>query len=87
MDDVAVIGLGLRFPGDATSPDELWNILENGKSQWSEIPRDRLNIDGYYHPGGERQGSVSGCDIGGTQLIVQDIFPRRPFFEGQDCRV
>ncbi|KAH6981906.1 hypothetical protein BKA56DRAFT_720122 [Ilyonectria sp. MPI-CAGE-AT-0026] len=59
MDDIAVIGMGLRFPGNATSPDELWKVLERGESQWSEFPKDRLNIDGYYHPGGERQGSIS----------------------------
>lgn len=59
MDDIAVIGLGLRFPGDASSPEALWKVVEDGQSQWSEIPKDRLNINGYYHPGGERQGSVS----------------------------
>ncbi|KAF7544909.1 hypothetical protein G7Z17_g9590 [Cylindrodendrum hubeiense] len=59
MDDIAVIGIGLRFPGNATSPEELWKVLERGESQWSEFPKDRLNIDGYYHPGGDRQGSIS----------------------------
>ncbi|OAA75373.1 Beta-ketoacyl synthase [Akanthomyces lecanii RCEF 1005] len=59
MDDIAVIGLGVRFPGDATSPEALWEILEHGESQWSEIPKDRLNVNGYYHPGGDRQGSIS----------------------------
>ncbi|TQV93399.1 Beta-ketoacyl synthase [Cordyceps javanica] len=59
MVDIAVIGLGLRFPGDASSPEALWDILEHGESQWSEIPQDRLNINGYYHPGGDRQGSIS----------------------------
>nr|ALQ32773.1 putative polyketide synthase [Fusarium babinda] len=58
-DDIAVVGIGLRFPGDATSPEELWKVLERGESQWSEFPKDRLNIDGYYHPGGDRQGSIS----------------------------
>ena len=57
--DVAVIGLGLRFPGNASSPDGLWNVLERKESQWSEFPKDRMNIDGYYHPSGDRQGSVS----------------------------
>ncbi|KAJ3467283.1 hypothetical protein MRS44_004847 [Fusarium solani] len=59
MDDIAVVGIGLRFPGDASSPEELWKVLERGESQWSEFPKDRLNIDGYYHPGGDRQGSIS----------------------------
>ncbi|KAM0439782.1 hypothetical protein ACHAPT_000877 [Fusarium lateritium] len=59
MDDIAVVGIGLRFPGNASSPEELWKVLERGESQWSEFPKDRLNIDGYYHPGGDRQGSIS----------------------------
>ncbi|KAM0190326.1 hypothetical protein ACHAPI_009447, partial [Fusarium lateritium] len=58
-DDIAIVGIGLRFPGEASSPDELWKVLERGESQWSEFPKDRLNIDGYYHPGGDRQGSIS----------------------------
>ncbi|RSL56874.1 hypothetical protein CEP54_008569 [Fusarium duplospermum] len=59
MDDIAVVGIGLRFPGDASSPEGLWKVLERGESQWSEFPKDRLNIDGYYHPSGDRQGSIS----------------------------
>ncbi|KAF5621839.1 polyketide synthase [Fusarium sp. NRRL 52700] len=58
-DDIAIVGIGLRFPGDASSPEELWKVLERGESQWSEFPKDRLNIDGYYHPSGDRQGSIS----------------------------
>lgn len=58
LNDVAVIGIGLRFPGNANNPEELWGVLERKESQWSEFPESRLNIDGYYHPSGERQGSV-----------------------------
>lgn len=59
LDDIAVVGVGLRFPGNATSPEGLWTVLERGESQWSEFPADRLNIEGYFHPSGDRQGSVS----------------------------
>ncbi|KAK8927354.1 Lovastatin diketide synthase mokB [Metarhizium anisopliae] len=69
-DDIAVIGLGLRFPGEATDPESLWKILEAGESQWSEIPKERLNIDGYYHPSGDRQGSIS---FKGAHLLKGDI--------------
>jgi acyl transferase domain-containing protein len=73
-DDIAVVGIGLRFPGDASSPEELWKVLERGESQWSEFPKDRLNIDGYYHPGGDRQGSVCRealrCFPRGTTLLT-----------------
>ncbi|KAK6710701.1 hypothetical protein SNK05_005146 [Fusarium graminearum] len=68
--DIAVVGIGLRFPGDASSPEELWKVLERGESQWSEFPKDRLNIDGYYHPGGDRQGSIS---FRGAHFIKSDF--------------
>jgi hypothetical protein len=62
-EDIAVIGLGLRFPGDAIDPESLWKVLELGQSQWSDIPKERLNVDGYFHPSGDRQGSVSSNHI------------------------
>ncbi|RGP67458.1 polyketide synthase [Fusarium longipes] len=69
-DDIVIVGIGLRFPGDASSPEELWKVLERGESQWTEFPKDRLNIDGYYHPGGERQGSIS---FRGAHFIRGDL--------------
>ncbi|KZZ99128.1 polyketide synthase [Moelleriella libera RCEF 2490] len=70
MDDVAVIGVGLRFPGNATNPENLWDVLTKGESQWGEIPRERLNIDGYYHPSGDRLGSIP---FRGAHLLKEDI--------------
>lgn len=56
---IAVIGIGCRFPGDATSPEDLWKLISEGRSAHSAIPKDRFNIDAFYHPAGERQGTVS----------------------------
>jgi acyl transferase domain-containing protein len=57
-DDVVIIGIGVRFPGDIDSTGELWRVLTEGESKWSTFPPDRLNIDGFFHPSGDRQGSV-----------------------------
>ncbi|CAI6093931.1 unnamed protein product [Clonostachys chloroleuca] len=77
-DDIAVIGVGLRFPGDADSPEGLWRVLEGGESQWSEFPKDRLNIEGYFHPGGDRQGSIS---FKGAHFLKNDVSTfDAPFF-------
>lgn len=59
IEPIAVIGMGCRFPGDATSPEALWEMLLRGESAWSEFPEDRVKISSYYHPSGTRQGSVS----------------------------
>ena len=67
---IAVIGIGFRFPGDATSPDRLWELLSNGRNAWPEFPKDRFNIDAFYHPHAERQGSVCSPTFPLTSLFL-----------------
>lgn len=38
---IAVVGMGCRFPGGVTSPDELWSVVEQRRDAISGIPRDR----------------------------------------------
>lgn len=86
MDDIAVIGLGLRFPGKANTPEGLWEVMAGGESQWSEFPDDRLNIDGYFHPSGNRQGSVSKyrcVSLLSWLMLRADFFPWRAFPQGR----
>ena len=56
---IAIIGMSGRFPGDATSPNKLWEMCAAGKDAWSPIPGDRFNYEAFYHPDGGRNGSVS----------------------------
>jgi acyl transferase domain-containing protein len=55
---VAIVGMSLRGPGEASDPEKFWHMLVNGRSARTEIPKDRYNIDGFYHPDPERLGSV-----------------------------
>jgi acyl transferase domain-containing protein/NADPH:quinone reductase-like Zn-dependent oxidoreductase/NAD(P)-dependent dehydrogenase (short-subunit alcohol dehydrogenase family)/SAM-dependent methyltransferase/acyl carrier protein len=47
---IAIIGIGCRFPGEANDPESFWKLLVNGVDAITEIPRDRWNIEGHYHP-------------------------------------
>ena len=38
---VAVVGLGCRFPGGASGPDELWRLLLAGRDLVRMVPPDR----------------------------------------------
>ncbi|MFJ2444464.1 type I polyketide synthase, partial [Streptomyces sp. NPDC087658] len=40
-DPIAVVGIGCRFPGGVTSPDELWRFLDEGTDGISAFPADR----------------------------------------------
>ncbi|KAK8122160.1 polyketide synthase [Apiospora sp. TS-2023a] len=70
MDPIAVVGMGCRFPGNATSPNNLWQMLVSGESAWSTFPEDRVNIASYFHPSGNRQGSI--C-FSGAHFLQQDV--------------
>ena len=47
---IAIIGLGCRFPGGASTPDKFWRLLETGTDAVREIPPERWDIDSYYDP-------------------------------------
>jgi len=57
-DPIVVVGMALKFPGEAISADSFWQMLLDGRSAQSEVPADRFNIDGFYHPNNNRQDSV-----------------------------
>jgi acyl transferase domain-containing protein len=67
---IAVVGIAGRFPGGATNPDKLWEMLSQGRHAWSEVPKDRFNIDAFYHPHAERQGSMNNR---GGHFLQEDI--------------
>jgi acyl transferase domain-containing protein len=47
---LAIVGMGLRLPGDIHSAESLWELLMQKKDTRCTIPADRYNIDGFYSP-------------------------------------
>ena len=58
LEPIAVVGFSMRFPQEATSPEAFWEILCKGKSAMTEVPPDRFNINGFYHPNASRPDTV-----------------------------
>lgn len=46
--DIAVCGLSLKFPQDATTPEALWDMMLQRHCAMTEFPPDRVNVDGFY---------------------------------------
>ncbi|PWY75103.1 polyketide synthase [Aspergillus heteromorphus CBS 117.55] len=67
---LAVIGLSLKFPEDATSPEAFWDMLMQGRCASREFPPDRMNIDAYCHDDRERLHAVS-CR--GGHFMAEDL--------------
>ncbi|XP_014551034.1 hypothetical protein COCVIDRAFT_31369 [Bipolaris victoriae FI3] len=55
---IAIIGIAFRGPGDARDPEAFYRMLVEGCSARTEIPKDRYNVDAFYHPDSERLGSI-----------------------------
>jgi len=67
---IAIIGMSCRFAGDVDSPDKLWELIAEGRSAWSEIPKNRFNIDGVFHPNFEK---LNGTNVIGGHFLKEDV--------------
>ena len=68
---IAIVGLAGRYPGDAANPEKLWNLISEARSAMTEIPKDRFNIDAFWHPHNERSGAINVR--GGHYMNHQEI--------------
>ena len=59
VEAIAIIGFSARLPQDATTAEAFWKFLCEGRSARTEVPKDRFNVDAFYHPDPDRQDSTN----------------------------
>ena len=48
---IAVVGMGCRFPGEATGLDAYWSLLQRGVDAVTEVPPERWNAEAIFDGG------------------------------------
>lgn len=56
---IAIVGMSCRFPGGANDIEKFQELVLKGRSAWSNVPKSRFEVDGFYHPNSDRTDSVS----------------------------
>ena len=55
---IAIVGVGLRFPGGANDPESFWRLMSEGVDAVTEVPADRWDINAFYDPDPDAPGKT-----------------------------
>ncbi|MEV7547678.1 type I polyketide synthase, partial [Streptomyces sp. NPDC089915] len=74
-DPIAIVGIGCRFPGGVSTPEEFWELLANERDAVSGLPEDRgWDLEGLYDPDPEAAGKSYSRE-GGFLYDAADFDP------------
>lgn len=76
---IAIIGIGCRFPGNASNPNALWELLKNGIDAIIDVPGDRWSIKRFYDPDTGKPGKMTTRQSG---FLKENIYEFDPLFFG-----
>ncbi|GKZ47706.1 hypothetical protein AbraIFM66951_011270 [Aspergillus brasiliensis] len=59
LEPIAIIGMGCRFAGEASSVEGFWDTLRLGRREHGRVPASRYQASAWEHPSHERKGAIN----------------------------
>jgi len=79
---IAIVSMSCRFPGGASSPEALWELLAEGRDAMTPFPADRgWDAEALYHPDPDHGGTSyvrEGAFLTGAEMFDADFFGISP---------
>jgi len=72
---IAIIGMGLRFPGGAADPEQFWKLLAEGTDCIIDVPEDRWDMRRFYDPDTDRPGKTHQPQMGFLKVKLDEFDP------------
>ncbi len=80
-ESIALVGMGLRFPGGCDTPEAFWELLKAGGDAVGPIPAERWDLDAYYDADREAPGKMytrHGAFLDGIDRFAPQFFGIAP---------
>ncbi len=72
---IAIVGIGCRYPGEASSPEKFWELLVNKKDAIVDIPSDRWDQRKFYDEEDNKAGKLRVKQGGFLQENIKEFDP------------
>lgn len=69
QEPIALIGSACRFPGGCNTPSKLWELLRKPRDLLKRVPKNRFDIDAFYHPDATHHGTT---DVQHSYFLDED---------------
>lgn len=90
---LVIVGMASRFPQEGDNNENFWNLLMEGRSAMTPFPKEKIDMDGHYHPDPEHGGTVRFWNFVTLDAHLQNLInvllvsrQRGAFHERRLCR-
>lgn len=72
---LAIIGIGCRFPGNSNTPEQFWDLLKSGTDAIINVPKNRWDNRRFFSQNKNRQGKTLSSQFGFLTLDITEFDP------------